>query len=547
MRGNSAHEWRCERVGRSEWPNPYTTALPDVAGTLTRLLADLGVKSGSATVVYSAPGAVTGMTSCASSVGGAAAEQAALLALANVADFPLDDAPSDTCLVFSDKAAKGDESAPQRHILASADAEQRTAAITEALEAANVRVDRLVPAEAVCLADAIRDATTSTDAEDVSAVVWIGEHSTAVAVGGPGRLHFVRAIATGIENLAQVLCRPLRPREPDAQPVLLPHDAARLLFLSVGVPAPDSILPLYPTLAGTSLLPHLQPLLQRLSIEIKQSLRFGVPEAQRTRVRIRLAGPGAAIPGLGDAISRLSGFPFVAAINDAHPPDALDSSTGGTIAALLRCPSLTLALMPTPTRQAFRLRRSRKALLAGAAIALAYVGYETVDCSLATSTAKARLDALNSALQSNEGPLAVRRVALGAHQQIEEAESRIRRTLGAAPQWSSVMDAIAELTPAEVRLQSLDIKRDASPGVPSAVSLRALVRFDDVPDPAPLIRSYVVRIEKLPIIAGVRLGPTQRVPIAGHDSQVFDLMINPVSLPAGAFQPALASHPEDSR
>ncbi len=550
LRGSAPTEWRCERIGRAEWPSPYTTALPDTTAALTRLLGELNVSAGAATVIYSAPGSVCALTSCASTVGAASAEQAAVLALANVADFPLDDAPSDTCLVFTDKAAKavGDQPVPvaQRHIIAAADAEQRAAAITEALAGANIRVDCLVPADAICIADAVRAATTGSTPDDLVAVVWIGEHNTTLAVGTPGRLHFVRAIASGTESLAQVLTRPLRPRDAEAQPVTLPHDAARLLFLSVGVPSPDAALPLYPTLAGSSLLPHLQPVLQRLSIEIKQSLRFGLSEGDRTRVRLRLAGPGAAVPGLGESISRLSGFPFESAQDETTPPDALDSSTGGAIAAFVRCPALTLALMPTEARQAFRLRRSRKALLVGAALALAYVGYETIDSSLALRAARTRLDALNAALQSNEGPLAVRRQALSAHQQLSEAERRIHKALGQSPDWAAVMDAIAENTPAEIRLQSLEMRRDNAPSAatPASISIRAHARFDEVRDPAPLIHRYVGTLESLPVIASVRLGPTQRIAIAGHDSQVFDLTITPVAIPASA---SLASHPAEAK
>ncbi|HMN42730.1 MAG TPA: hypothetical protein PKE29_17960 [Phycisphaerales bacterium] len=556
LHGHAPREWRCERTGRAEWPSPYTTALPDTTASLSRLLAELNVKSGAATVVYSAPGSVSALTSCASSVGGAAAEQAATLALANVADFPLDDAPSDTCLVFSDKPAKpvGDEPAPvaQRHIIAAADAEQRAAAIAEALAAANIRVDRLLPADAVCLADSVRAATSGATPDDLVAVVWIGEHSTTLAVGTPGRLLLSRTISTGTESLADVLTRPLRPRDPEAQPVTLPHDAARLLFLSVGVPSPDATIPLYPTLGGSSLLPHLQPVLQRLSIEIKQSLRFGLPEAQRARVRLRLAGPGAAVPGLGESISRLSGFPFESAHDEAAPPDALDSSTGGAIAALVRCPALTLALMPTLARQAFRLRRSRKALLVGAAIALAYVGYETIDSSLALGAARTRLDALNSTLQSNEGPLAVRRQALSAHQQLAETEQRIRRVLGESPDWAAVMDAIAEHTPAQIRFQTIEMRRDTTPAgasSPAALSIRAYSRFDEVRDPAPLIHTYVGTLESMPIISSVRLGPTQRIAIAGHDAQVFDLTVTPVAIPprTAAAPRAITAHPTEAQ
>jgi hypothetical protein len=129
----------------------------------------------------------------------------------------------------------------------------------------------------------------------------------------------------------------------------------------------------------------------------------------------------------------------------------------------------------------------------------------------------------------------------------------VNKVLGQSPNWSAVMDALAEQTPAEIRLQSIDMRRDNSTSAgsaPASLSLRAYVRFDEVRDPAPLIHRYVGRIESVPVIAGVRLGPTQRIAIAGHDAQVFDLTITPVPLPAAkpsASTPSLVAHPTEDK
>jgi Tfp pilus assembly PilM family ATPase len=535
LRGNAMAEWRSERIGRADWPSPYTTALPEATAVLTRLLEELGVASGSATVLYSAPGSVTTVTSFASNVGAAACEQASRLALANVADFPIDDAPSDTCPVYCDSVPKAESDEPrpiaQRHFLAAADAEARAAAVTAAVEAAGLTVERLIPAEAVCLTDAIRAAAGQGEIGDFTAVVWIGEHSTTLAVAEHNRLLFVRSIATGSESLAEVLCRPLRPRQADAQPVQLNHDAARALLFSAGVPAPDAQITGHPTLAGSSLLPHLQPVLQRLSIEIKQSLRFGVSENDRARIRLRLAGPGAAIPGLGESIARATGFPFDAE-SEAHAPDGADSSTGGLIAALSRCPNLRLALMPAKVHSAWELRRSRKALVVGALVALGYVGYETIDTQMSIASEKARLVSITTTLESDQGPMALRQQTMAAYQQVVDAEHRVSTRLDQAADWSAVLESIAELAPLQIRITGLDMHQDAAQPGNATLTLKAYVRAEEVPDTAGLIHGFVERIEGVPIVSSVRLNSAQRVSVAGHDAQSFDLNIGVVAVPA---------------
>ncbi len=549
LRGAAIGDWRCERVDRSEWPVPYTTALPDCVNTITKLLTEMGIVKATATVVYAATGSVTGLTSCAASINAGGAEQASLLALANVADFPIEDCPSDTCTLFVDKATKAVGDAPaiaaQRHILACAEAEQRALAICEALTGAGLIVDRMIPADAVAAADAIRLATTARSLDEICAVVWIGEHSTNLAVGSPGRLMFARTTSTGTEALAEVLCRPLRARDPEAPPVTLAYDAARAMLLTVGVPMADATIPGHPTLAGSALLPHLQPILQRLSIEIKQSLRFGVAEADRPRIRLRLAGPGAAVPGLGEAIARASGFVFESEMNDAHAPDALDSSTGGLLAALVRCPNLTISLLPSEARQARKVRRARKALAIGAALALAYVGFETFDSYRKLGAEQDRLTKINAAFQSSEGPMAVRQQVMADRAALTDAERRLRKALDQTPDWSTILEAMAETTPPEVRLETLDMIRDAGKGT---MHVRGHIRFEEARDPATTIHTYVSKLEQVPLIESVRLGATQRAALAGHDSQTFDLTMSAFALPPASGTTATAgAHSQEGK
>lgn len=541
LKGTLADRSALVRFDRADWPGgaAQAQALDDALAHLVKLTSELGAVGAQATVLYTLPGSVASLTSCAASVSTASAEQAARLALTSVADFPLDDAPIDTCPLLTDKADPKDKSAtPQRHTLVIADAEHRVAGLVGLIEGAGVEVVGLLPADSVAMAKAVREATTGEEG-GVTAVLFVGEHSSMLGVGTPGRLLFVRPVAGGTEALADALTRPLRPREPDAPPVTLKHPEARTLALAAGVPAPDAAIPGHPTLAGSSLLPHVQPLLQRLSIEIKQSVRFGVPEADRGRVTVRVVGPGAAVPGLEAAIARLSGFAR-ATPHGGPEPDALESSAGGLIAAFTGSPELTAALMSESVRLTARHRTLRKALAGGVLVAAGFVALQFADARSSLGQAKAILTQMRQVGQAGEGPAAVRAMTFEARQALTGAESRLTTLLGSVPSVSATLAELSDRTPEAVRITGIDFVREGSQ---SRMALRAYIRVEPGGDPSQSIRSFVDSLSKSPAIESVRLGGTQRTSIHGREAQSFELTLGLVNLPPLALLPEGSPQP----
>lgn len=566
VKGRAVETWRSKRFPRSDWPqaqaeapsapagapglpgmpsrgplaaaaptvDPFKAALTDSAEAIIAILRELEIERPGATVIYHARGSHAELSSCAASIATANAEQAARLALGNTADFPVDDAPVDTCTLLVDSATKGGESARQRHTLIAGDAEHRLAALHDLLSAADISVERMIPAEAVAIADAVRAATAdAAEAPAVTAALFIGEHETTLAVGKPGRLIFVRTIASGTESIADALTRPLRPRAPTDPLVNLGHTQARALLLEVGVPTPDALIPSQPTLAGSALLPHLQPVLQRMAVELKQSLRFGVSEADRPNVRIVALGPGAAVPGLADAFARLSGFALAGGEHPV-PVDAQDSSTGGLIAGFTRSTACSINLLPEPARAVVRRHALRRAMIAGALVALAYIGFEAVDSRARLAGVRSQIQRIQSQAQAEQGPALVRQRALEARQNLATVESRIRATLGDSPDAAAMWRSIAAQTAPDLRVLNLSLSRpststgsDAEP----SIALRAYIRLEDAPDPAARVKEYLDALGALPLVKAVRLGGAQRINVAGRDAQVFDATIVPVAFP----------------
>jgi Tfp pilus assembly PilM family ATPase len=577
LKGKAVERWRSKRFARSDWPSAQTEVAqtpapgsPGFSGMPGRapapapqappadavtLLHELEVQQPRATVIYHARGTQSELASCAASINLSHAEQAARLAMSNLADFPIDDAPVDTCTLLIDAPGKADGApARQRHTLVAGDAEHRCAALGELLRAGGITVERLIPAEAVAIADAVRTATSehSGDAGDtqVTAALFIGEHATTLAVGTPGRLTFVRTIATGTEILAEALTRSLRPRSHEDALVNLGHSQARALLLEAGIPAPDAIIPSQPTLAGSALLPHLQPLLQRMAVELKQSLRFGVTEAQRPNVRILAMGPGAAVPALGDAFAKLSGF-SLARLDEPLNVDAQDSSIGGLIAGLVRSPACTIALLPETERARNRQQGLRRAMILGACVAAAYIGFEALDARAELSKTRSHLQSIQAQAQAEHGPALVRQRAIESRRALAAVESRVRTALGESPDAAALWQMLANSTSPELRILSLGLSRQApAPGAEPecTVALRAYVRLSESPDPASTIKDYLDRLAAVPLVKTVRLGGAQRITVNGHDAQVFDAVLVPVAMtpPSARFDDRAHPHSTQS-
>src|SRR5262249_38213525 len=157
-------------------------------------------------------------------------------------------------------------------------------------------VERAVPADAAATIGAVASVRDKPASDTVCAGFYFGEHSSVLAAMMNGRLCFVRTLGLGVDALVDALTRPIRVRQgPEGfRPrVTLERGAARDLLLAMGVPGPDVVVDPQRGIDGSAVLPLLQPVVQRICIEVKQSLRFGMEEAAgKAPVRLTIVGPG---------------------------------------------------------------------------------------------------------------------------------------------------------------------------------------------------------------------------------------------------------------
>jgi cell division ATPase FtsA len=149
-----------------------------------------------------------GVYSCPRAAGAARANEAAGLALAEAASFPLDSNCSDLCSVATDHGGPAREL--QNHTLAVAEADATLVALEACVRGAGLEVESLVPADAALLAQAVHHAMSGKGEAGTRLVLSIGEYSSIVAAAGKGRLRFARQIALGTESLVEALAREVR-------------------------------------------------------------------------------------------------------------------------------------------------------------------------------------------------------------------------------------------------------------------------------------------------------------------------------------------------
>ena len=136
-------------------------------------------------------------------------------------------------VMHRDEAASRAASRGRSHVLAVGDSVAGSNMIAAWLMRAGLGVDGLIPAKAAAIVAAVRAATALPET-GTHAVLWMGEHVTALAGWSAGRLVFARAIEFGFTLLADCVFRGARSQGHTSFGRL---DAHRLLF-AAGIPKP---------------------------------------------------------------------------------------------------------------------------------------------------------------------------------------------------------------------------------------------------------------------------------------------------------------------
>lgn len=523
-------EARSIRHDTPEWAERWPKSLEALAPALLQLASDLGAAGGEATILCSTPTEASTVHTCPKSAGRKASAAASELALANVCASPLDTRPLGIVELGSGRGA-GATDPVNLHTLAVAEDDVTSRALVEWAAHAGLEVTRIVTADAVATLGSAASAVRESKSE-VHAALWMGEYRSVLSVGSPTGLRFVRPIAIGVESLVDALTRaiPVKSR-PDA-PVTLDRATARLLLGAAGVPQREQVVDAQRGLDGAAILPLLQPVLQRLAVEIKQSLRFGgLSEQERTAVQLNLMGAGAALPGLADVIARqaLSATEESQDTARARPPAELveyTSARAGPIAAFVLGAGAGINLLPREQVVQSTVRRTKRFLRVGVAVCGALVAGEG---GLAWFEMQRERNTAQRGAGDAAGSIAIQEHLVGARDAIASLERRVGASLGESSEWAAVLALSAQAAPESLKIVSISFQiEDAG----LAATLTGIAEGPDAAASAQAVKRYMDGLGASPLLSGVHLKQTQRGQFEGREQQRFVITTAVVGIPS---------------
>lgn len=380
-------------------------------------------------------------------------------------------------------------------VLGVADREEDTNKLYAWVTRCGARVERLVPEPAV-IARAAVDRVTGSD--ETIACCTIGPAWSAIVVGSRHGIDLFREFEFGHTLLSDAFQRAMNESDQPANPA----EAERVLF-EEGLPFKSGR---FDPALRARVLPLVAPVLQRFCVEIKQTLRFGLP-ADKAPANLLLDGPGAGVPHLAPAVTDTLNM-HVTPAPGRDGQSLLDPFGVGTFERdWLRMGGATIELVPQPAveqRQADVLRRGLAAGLVGAA---ALLGAEY-----------AHVTAQNRALEPR---FAEHATTLAALTREEDTRGRIERLADAAGRIAS-------------RVRDAAGPRTDTPGVLALLSRHASesVVFDEIEivattegsearlsgstiaptdaEASAALSDLVQSLQESPLIAATNLGSTTR-------------------------------------
>lgn len=510
----------------------WLESLAKFGPTLAGWVEELGIGGRNATIEYESPESTASVFSCPSTTGPTRALLAARLSLAQSLSYSLETATHDVRILWTDSVgstdASGDAKPAQIHCLITADTEASTTAICNCATRAGLVPVRVVPAAAAMLHAVSTMVLSARGHSSCALVLWVGEHGSVIAAGGSDRLVFARYFPTGTEALVDSLTRARTTAACETPGATIQRSQARELLFTTGIPRPDGSAELWCGLGPSAVVPLIRPVLQRLMVETRQTLRFGLSKGERNNSRILLAGPGASIKRLGEALSsETHDRNDFGSFQQAEPAPRSQADFGSGWCAPSR---VALNLLPEAIKSKVRSRNMRRAMWLGigaAAVAIGIDGFESYESLREERHTLAALQ--EHGAHSSPAPLVVIQAAAARHG-INRAERRIRERMADAPESAALLAALAQETPAHIRLTSIELTCRQGVWVSRVTGI---VRASPSASPAASVKAFVDRIGAVPIVAQARLGSTQLGKSDDNEVLIFDLTIELVRIPRG--------------
>jgi Tfp pilus assembly PilM family ATPase/Tfp pilus assembly protein PilN len=504
-------------------PIEWAAGVRRAAPALRKTVEDLGLQGSKAIVLYRSPTQAVQLANLDMQSRSQAID-AAVLGCLDALPYSDMAAVCQATVVGKDVSDKGGRT----HVLVAADRDDIAASIVHMVEESGLRVTSTTPIEAGILGKLAGDVLKRNEGR--SGMLYIGEESSFFLIHENGNLLFDRRVGLSLEVLASALTRPIHLASDD-KPIELDLATAYRILTEHGIPSGDQIIDDEHGLRGDQIIPLLQPVFERFMIQLRQSLRFDVPEDQRAHFPFVLSGPGSTLNGLAALLEVELGVQVTCDPRYSEFDVSEPGSNGSELmdAAERRSMLTRVNLLPLSLGHARRIAQLRRWLWAGVAAALVFVGFQSMDVSKQINEASAQSYDLErrmsevQPLRDASSKVLQMTVAMG------RLEQAIVENVGAKVPYGKVMQELGRLTPDNVRITGISSTHDEV----RTVCTVAGYAFSG-PDGSPMrLEAFVDRLRQSPLFTSVVLGTVQVGAIAGVEGQHFTVTFEPVAAVAG--------------
>ncbi len=408
-------------------------------------------------------------------------------------------------------------------LLLTADLEENINLLGEWVNRCGLVATAVAPAKALLLERAMR-AGSSGEAPNVH--VYLDEHAMTLCGWVGKHLAFARCADIGYAILADALHRASRPLT-DAAPTR--EYAVRLLF-TAGIPVRGQVLDPARGLLADTVLPLVQPALQRCVIEVRQTLRFGLSEADLARATTSLSGPGASIPGISQAISDHLEMPLeVSQLAKDGPTSGVAEDQVGDLAAAAGLRDSKLWVVPPRLIARVHARHAKFAVRMGGIAAMLVLAGLWGNTRRACANADAQLASIKPRAAEVDHINNLRERLATDTQHLSQVCSLVDSALGRHTSW---LGALA-LAPQDIRkgIVILSVQGEAprdSDGSPlMTIQGRVTPTAETTPDVDP-VSAFVASLVDSPLVAAARVVSTRSDGATGNHEFVVEVQLRNV-------------------
>lgn len=389
---------------------------------------------------------------------------------------------------------------------------------------AGLHASTFVQARAVVLAQAAREAMRRGRTER-TALLLLDDRFGAVAVADASGLLVARAVEMGYGVLIDAVRSASRAR--CSEIISMPR--ARELLLSTGIPAWNEVYDERSSLRAKDVLPLMQSCLQKFFVEVRQTLRFVLPESEIARTSVTLVGDGARIPGLAAGLEALLEAP----VNPDAPTQA--EAPAGELQYREAVRSVP-RLMPTGVLRERQARRRSLALRAGATLAAMLLAVETSTLLLERIRIESQLDRAMPVIEAHAAQQSSVRRAAELGFAVDTARVTVIETLGDRPFWLAALGDISRVAGSNVRLS--DLSGAGGRGLePPTLTLTGLASADPSEGEVDPLAALMQRLAAAPSVARAELKSSRVVSDQGQEAMEFVIVARlhavPPSVPGG--------------